>query len=127
MKKFAIKIISKEENEVINKWMAEIIWKGKICYVGKEDFEDKYAKDKRYHKVRDYCPNECRGIAHSICNLKYSIPKEITIIFHNGSKYDYDFTTKELAEEFEQNTCLGENTEKYITFSVLIEQESLKN
>ena len=26
-----------------------------------------------------------REVTHSICNLKYSIPKEITIIFHNGS------------------------------------------
>ena len=41
------------------------------------------------------------------------------MVFHNGSTYDYDFITKELAEEFEgQFECLGENTEKYITFSV---------
>ena len=33
-------------------------------------------------------------------------------------------TTKELPEEFgKQFTCLGENTEKYITFTVPIEKE----
>ena len=32
---------------------------------------------------------EYRGPAHSICNLKYSIPKEILIMFHNVSNYDY--------------------------------------
>ena len=32
----------------------------------------------------------------------YSIPKEIAIVFHNGSKYDYHFIIKELAEEVEQ-------------------------
>ena len=41
-----------------------------------------------------------------------------------GSNYDYHFIIKELAEEFEgQFTCLGENTEKYITFSVPIDKE----
>ena len=61
---------------------------------------------------------------HSICNLKYSVPKKIPIVFHNGSNYDYHFIIKELAEEFKkQFTCLGENTEKYITFTVPIEKE----
>ena len=64
---------------------------------------------------------------HSICTLKYSIPKEITIIFDNGPNYDYYFIIKEQAEEFErQFPCLGENTEKYITFSVPIEKEEEK-
>ena len=50
-------------------------------------FKDQYAKDKKYHKVRGYCHYtcECRGAAHSICNLKYSVFKKITTIFHNGS------------------------------------------
>ena len=50
--------------------------------------------------------------------------KKISIVFHNGSNYDYNFIIKELAEEFKkQFTCLGENTEKYITFTVPIEKE----
>ena len=50
-------------------------------------------------------------VLHSICNLKYSIPKEITIFFHNRS--NYDFIIKKLAGDFEgQFNCLGENTEK---------------
>ena len=48
-------------------------------------------------------------------------------MFHNGSTYDYHFIIKELAEEFEgEFECLGENTEKYITFSVPIKKESTK-
>ena len=40
-------------------------------------------------------------------------------MFHNGSTYDYRFIIKDLVKEFEGNfECLGENTEKYITFSV---------
>ena len=49
---------------------------------------------------------------------------KVPIVFHNGSNYDYHFIIKELAEEFKnQFTCLGEITEKYITFTVLIEKE----
>ena len=72
-------------------------------------------KDKKYCKVRDHChyTGEYRGDGHSICNLKYSLPKKILIAFHNGSNYDYHFITKELAEQFKkQFTCLEENTEK---------------
>ena len=43
------------------------------------------------------------GAAHSIYNLKYSVPKKIPIAFHNGSNYDYHFIAKELAEEFKIN------------------------
>ena len=51
--------------------------------------------------------------------MRYKVPKEIPVVFHNGSTYDYHFIIKELVKEFEGNCeCLGENTEKYITFSV---------
>ena len=54
-------------------------------------------KIKKYRKVRDHFhyKSKYRGAAHSIYNLKYSIPKEITIIFHNESNYDYHFLMKE--------------------------------
>ena len=52
------------------------------------------------------------------------MPKEIPIVFHNGSIYDYHFIIKELVKEFEGNfECLGKNTEKYITFSVPIKKK----
>ena len=45
-------------------------------------------------------------------------------MFHNGSTYDYHFIIKELVKEFNSNfECLGENTEKYITFSVPIKKK----
>ena len=82
-------------------------------------------KDKKCRKVGDQChyTGEYTGAAHSICNLKYSVTKKISIVFHNGSNFDYHFIIKELAEEFKkQLTCLGENTEKYITLTVPIEK-----
>ena len=46
-------------------------------------------------------------------------------MFDNGSTYDYYFIIKQLAEEFEgEFECLGENTRKYITFSVPIKKET---
>ena len=47
---------------------------------------------------------------------------------YNGSKYYYHFIIKELAEEFKgEFECLGENTEKYISFSVPIKKEHDNN
>ena len=74
-------------------------------------------KDKICCKVRDHChyTGEYIGNAHSICNLKYRVPKKIPIAFHNASNYDYHVVIKELGEEFEkQLTFLGKNTGKYI-------------
>ena len=71
---------------------------------------------------------EYRGASHSICSFKYSVPNVIPTVFRNGSNYDYRFIIKELAKEFKkQFTCLGENTKKYITFSVPIQKEVNKN
>ena len=93
-----------------------------FCY---HNYEKK--KFKLYKKVRDHChyTGKFRGAAHSICNLNYKVPQEIPVKIHNGSKYDYHFIIRELAEEFKgQFECLGENTEKYITFSVTIKKEN---
>ena len=59
--------------------------------------------------MRDFV-GEYRRSAHSICNLKYSVPQKIPITFHNRSNYDYHFIMKEFAEKFKkQFTCLGEH------------------
>ena len=55
------------------------------------------------------------------------MPNEIPVVFHNGSNYDYHFIIKELANEFEgQFECLGENKEKFKTFSVPVKKEITK-
>ena len=90
----------------------------KVCNICEKEFDK---SDKKYYKVKDYCryTRKYRGAAHNICNLRYRVPKEIPRVFHNGSTYNYHFIIKELVKEFDGNfECLGENTEKYITFSV---------
>ena len=52
--------------------------------------------------------------AHSICNLRFNMPNENPVLFHNSSNYDYHFIIKELTNKFEgQFECPGENKEKY--------------
>ena len=97
-------------------------------YVKKEFCIDENDRNtsKPPHNVRDHChyTGKFRGTAHRICNLRYKTPKEILVVFHNGSAYDYHFIIKQLAKEFEgQFKCLGENTEKYITFSSSVKKE----
>ena len=102
--------------------------KEKVCHICKKRFSTDDS-NKKYHKARDLChyTGKYRGAAHDIFNLRYKVPKEIPVELHNGSTYDYHFIIKELAEEFEAEfECLGENTEKYITFSVPIKKESTK-
>ena len=56
--------------------------------------------------------------------MRYKIPKEIPVLFHNGSTYDYHLIIKELVKDFNGDfECSGENTEKYITFSVPIKKK----
>ena len=83
-------------------------------------------KDKKYRKDRNDChyTGGYRGATHSICNLKYSVLKKIPIALHYVSNYDHHFIIKELAEEFKkQFAVLGENIEKYITFTALVEKK----
>ena len=120
------KIINYEKKKMIPLTRKEKIYhnKQKICNICKKEFDNN--NNKKNYKVRDHCyyTGKYRGAAHNICNLRYKAPKEIPIVFHNGSTYDYHFIIKELVKEFEGNSeCLGENTEKYITFSVPIKKK----
>ena len=72
-----------------------------------------------YRKVRDHChyTGKCRGTAYSICNLKSNVPNEIPVVFHNGSKYDFDFIVKVLANKFMGNlSVLGKIMKSIRTF-----------
>ena len=125
LREHVTKIINYEKKKMIPLTTEEKIYrnKQKICYICKKEFNN---NDKKNYKIRDNChyTSKDRGVAHNICNLRYKVPKEISIVFHNGSTYDYHFIIKELVKEFEGNfECLGENTEKNITFSVPIKKK----
>ena len=94
-----------------------------LCHIcDKELCSDNNSDEyKKMRKGRDHChyTGKYRGAAHSKCILNYKIVKGIPVMFHNGSVYDYHFIIKYLAREFKSNSeCLGENTDKYISFTV---------
>ena len=121
LREHATKIINYEKKKMIPLTTKEEIYrnKQKICYICKKEFNN---NDKKQQKVRDHChyTGKYRGTGHNIRNLRYKVPKEIPVVFRNGSTYDYYFIIKELVKEFE---CLGKNTDKYITFSVPLKKK----
>ena len=89
LRKHPIKIINYEKKKMISLTTKEKIFhnKQKACYICKKEFN---INDKKNYKVRDHChyTGKYRGAAHNICNLRYKVPKEIPIVFHNGTTYD---------------------------------------
>ena len=80
MKKQKMISLTGEENRKSHK-------KQKVCYICKKEFN---------HKVKVHChyTGNYRGTAHSISTLRYKTPKEIPVVFHIGSTYDYHFISK---------------------------------
>ena len=66
-----MKLLTKEQQESYENAI--------ICYICEDNVENKYLRDKKHCKVKDHChyTEEYRSAAHSICNLKYVVPKEI--------------------------------------------------
>ena len=134
LKEHAMRIINYEKKKIITLTKEEKINYNdqQISYICKKEFDTidtagpSSLERKKNYRERDHChyTGKYGGAAHNICNLRYKVPKEIPVVFHNGSTYDYHFVIKELVKEFEGNfDCLGENTEKYITFSVPLKKK----
>ena len=72
----------------------------KKCYLCNQSFntnkQRKYYKN--YKKVRDHCHyiGKYRGAAHSLCNLRYQEQRDIPVILHNGTEYDFHLTIEDL-------------------------------
>ena len=114
----------KRRNDTINPWRNNFYNEQEVCHICKEKFcTDKNDINKR--KVKDHChyTGKYREAAHGKYNLNYKVPKEIPIIIHNAS-YDTHFIINQLAKEFKGGiNCIGDNMEKYTTFSVPIKKE----
>ena len=75
----------KEKKFILTKEYYVSYENARLCYICNEKWENKYVKDKKYCKVVnivnivniDHCyyTGEYRGAVDSICNLKYSVPK----------------------------------------------------
>ena len=85
-KKPMIKLNEKQQNDYE---------KAEYCHICKEKFN-------KNDKVRDHdhYTGKFSGAAHLKCNLRYKAQKDIPVIFHNGSNYDFNLIITELAKEF---------------------------
>ena len=57
LREYAVKIISlkKKKMKLLIKEQHKLYENAKLSYTCKEKFENKYLKNKKYHKVRDHC------------------------------------------------------------------------
>ena len=100
----------------------------KICHICEKKFcmdkDDENYKNRKQVKDQCHYTGKFRGAAHSKCNLNYKFPKDIPIIIIDNASYDTHFIINHLAEEFKgELDCIGENVEKYITFSTPINKK----
>ena len=69
--------------------------------IDKNDDNDENGNDKneKYQKVKDHChcTRKFRGAAHNYYNLRYKVPKNVSIVIHNAG-YDTRFIISQLAK-----------------------------
>ena len=57
--------------------------------------------------------------------MHYGTLKDISVVIHNGSDYDFHLLITELANEFRSEmTCIPEDKEKYISFSIPLQKKN---
>ena len=83
----------------------------------------KKKKKKKNPKVRDHChfTGKYRGAAHKSCNLKLKIKSgktKISVVFHNLKGYDSHLIMLKIHKAKGNISCIANNAEKYISFSV---------
>ena len=97
----------------------------KACYICNRHFND-IKKSKHYKNFKkviyhNYYTGLYQGAAHALCCLKYIRQRDIPVVLHNGSNYDFHLIIKELVNEFREDIhCTPCDKEKYKTFSVPI-------
>ena len=70
--------------------------------------------------VRDHChfTGEYRGAAYNACNLKLRLIPSILVVFHNLRGYDSHLLMQAILKVEGRVSCIPNNTEKYISFSL---------
>ena len=129
LKENATEIINHDKNEMIPLTLEEnnFYKEQEACYISKEKFctdkDDENYMNKRNVKDNCHYTGKFRGPAHSKCNLNYKVQKDIPVITHNAT-YDSHFMMNHLAIEFKgEISCIGDNMEKYISFTVPTKKE----
>ena len=79
----------------------------------------------------DHCHivRNCRGAAHSECNLMYRISKsgwKLLVVIHNLNGYDGRLIGKALKNEFGKIRVIPQNMDKYLSLSLSLTVDQLK-
>ena len=81
-----------------------------ICYISKNKFTLKFAKDVSYCKVGNILQVEIEVQYKVFVIQDLTYLTKFAVAFHNGSNYYYNFIIKELGNQFKrQFNSLGEN------------------
>ena len=122
LREHVIKIINFLKMSLFTKDQQESYENAKISHICKEKLENIW-KTKNIVKLEIIAIIQGNIEVLQLANVIWNIV-HLKIVFHNGSNCDYHFIIQELVEKFtKQFTCLGENTEKCINFTVSIEKE----
>ena len=96
----------------------------KVCCMSNQRFKNnlKHLKILPDHFYFSGIP---RGAAHSIHGFEYLAPREISIVFYNGSNCDFHLMIKNLAKIFCSNDfeCLGKHVELYTSTFVSLDKK----
>ena len=61
----------------------------------------------------------------NLCNLRYSVQRDIPVFFQYGTNYDFNLIINELAKEFRSELqCIPLNGEKVMSFSIPIKKKT---
>ena len=84
----------------------------KVCYICGKRILKQLSESLDYWKCRDHChyTGKYTGVAHSICNLKFNVPNEISVGFYKVSSHDYHFIVQKMS--LSENLNVLEKTQK---------------
>ena len=83
----------------------------KKCWLCMEDLKEDKVRD------HDHLTGKFRGAAHAVCNLRYSLPSKIPILFHNLKNFDSHIIVNALtAENVKKVQIIPSSIEKFLAF-----------
>ena len=89
----------------------------KICHICKTPFDDKEKNGFIELKVKDHdhITGKFRGAAHNSCNINFSMPIRIPVLFHNLKGYDSHIIIDAISSDtFSSCKIIPQTFEKYI-------------
>jgi hypothetical protein len=116
----ALKSELNDINRVIYRKFKIITDKDKVAYNNATDCHI-CEKELNGDKVWDHChiTGKYRGAAHNECNLKYKIPRQIPVVFHNLRGYDSHLLVQQFGKFPDDDiSVIPNNMEKYMSITL---------